>query len=266
MSTLPIALQLYSVRYDLEADYYGTLKAVKEMGYDGVELSGLGAHDEKEVKKMLADLELPITSSHAPVDELMRDGELERYVELGCKYIVAGLRFSGDDEETAHHIETIATLAEKAHKAGLTLNYHNHDFEFKSYKGKYILDTLYETIPADKLLAQIDTCWVKFAGLEPTEYMAKYAGRMPLLHLKDFIKGNGEDAPYDLIGQAENKNKKTDFKFVPLGCGCQNVPSLLEAGKRCGVKWMIVEQDKSEDRPMLDAAKMSIDYLRSLTW
>ena len=33
---LPVALQLYSVRGDLEADFLGTLCKVSEIGYDGV--------------------------------------------------------------------------------------------------------------------------------------------------------------------------------------------------------------------------------------
>ena len=263
---LPIALQLYSVRYDLEADFYGTLKKVKEMGYDGVELSGLGDRDPLEVKVMLEELGLAITSSHAPVDELMRDGEFERYALLGCKYVVMGMRFHGDEEETANYIEIIRTLSEKAHAAGITLQYHNHDFEFMTYKGKYILDTLYEEIPADRLLAQIDTCWVKFAGIDPCEYMKQYKGRTPLLHLKDFIGGKGEDDPYDLIGQTEVKNRRTSFKFVPVGQGCQDIPAILDTAKKTDVQWVIVEQDKSEDRPALESVKMSLDYLRSLEW
>ena len=85
-----------------------------------------------------------------------------------------GMRFHGDDGETANYIETIRTLSEKAHAAGITLQYHNHDFEFLPYNDKCILDTIYETIPANRLLAQIDTCWVKFAGIDPCEYMKKY--------------------------------------------------------------------------------------------
>ena len=264
--TLPVALQLYTVRYDLEKDFYGTLKAVKEMGYNGVELSGLGDRDPVEVKKMLDDLGLPVTSSHVPVPELQRAGEFERYAKAGCKYVVVGLRFSGDEEETARYIEIIRDLANRAHDAGMTLHYHNHDFEFKTYKGKYILDTLYEEIPADRLLVQLDTCWAKFAGIDPCAYLMQYKGRAPLLHLKDFTCGAGGDAPYDLIGQAEVKDKKTDFRFVPLGQGCQDMPSILEAGKAAGVKWMIVEQDKSDCRPPLEAARMSLDYLKKLTW
>ena len=263
---LPIALQLYSVRYDLAEDYFGTLKKVKEMGYDGVELSGLGEKDPLEVKKMLSELDLSLTSSHAPADELMRDGEFERYAALGCKYVVMGMRFHGDDKETAEYIETIRTLSEKAHAAGITLQYHNHDFEFLLYKGKYILDTIYEELSPDKLLAQIDTCWVKFAGIDPCEYMMKYKGRIPLLHLKDFIGGKGEDDPYDLIGQAEVKNRRTSFKFVPIGQGCQDIPAILDTAKKTDVKWVIVEQDKSEDRPPIEAVKMSLDYLRNLKW
>ena len=215
---LPIALQLYSVRYDLADDYYGTLKKVKEMGYDGVELSGLGEKDPTEVKKMLSELGLTLTSSHAPADELLRSGEFERYAELGCKYVVMGMRFHGEDEETAEYIEKVRSISEMAHKVGIILQYHNHDFEFLPYKGKYILDTIYEEIPADRLLVQLDTCWIKYAGIDPCEYMMKYSGRTPLLHLKDFIGGKGEDDPYDLIGMAEVKNRRTDFKFVPIGC------------------------------------------------
>ena len=38
---LPVALQLYSVRDELEADFEGTIAKVKEFGYDGVEFAGL---------------------------------------------------------------------------------------------------------------------------------------------------------------------------------------------------------------------------------
>jgi putative NIF3 family GTP cyclohydrolase 1 type 2 len=37
----PIALQLYSVRDDMEKDFYGTLEKVKALGYEGVEFAGL---------------------------------------------------------------------------------------------------------------------------------------------------------------------------------------------------------------------------------
>ena len=52
-------------------------------------------------------------------------------------------------------------------KLGIQLLYHNHDFEFVKLDGEYALDVLYSTIPADLLQTEIDTCWVKVAGVDP---------------------------------------------------------------------------------------------------
>ena len=56
---LPVALQLYSVRDELEADFEGTIAKVKEFGYDGVEFAGLYGKSAEQVKKILADAGLP---------------------------------------------------------------------------------------------------------------------------------------------------------------------------------------------------------------
>ena len=67
--------------------------------------------------------------------------------------------------------------------------YHNHDFEFvKMPNGQYALDYIYTEIPADLLQTELDICWVKVAGEEPVDYIKKYAGRAPVVHLKDFYK------------------------------------------------------------------------------
>ena len=72
MYNFPIALQLYSVRDDMEADFAGTLKKVKSFGYDGVEFAGLFGHTAEEVKKMCEDAGLTPISAHVPYDELKR--------------------------------------------------------------------------------------------------------------------------------------------------------------------------------------------------
>lgn len=265
---LPIALQIYSVRDELDKDFFGTLKKVKEMGYDGVELSGLNGADPVKVKKMLDELDLQVNSSHAPVAELMEDGAMERYQQAGCSYVVIPWMSYGENNvDLQKNLDVIRTLAEKAKAQGLTLLYHNHNFEFEKVDGRTILDTIYEEIPADLLQTQIDTCWVKFAGTDPAAYVRKYAGRAPLVHLKDFWKEEADDAvPYDLIGQENAPKKKSSFEFRPVGYGMQDIPAILEASKAAGADWVIVEQDESVGRGTLEAAKMSIDYLHSLEW
>ena len=70
-------------------------------------------------------------------------------------------------------------LGETAKKLGMTLLYHNHDFEFVKIGGKYALDVLYDTVPADLLQTELDTCWVNVGGEDPSAYVRKYAGRAP---------------------------------------------------------------------------------------
>ena len=268
MSTLPIALQLYSVREELEQDFIGTLKAVKEMGYDGVEMAGLGHRDPLEVKKILEDIGLVCMSSHAPTDEMQKDGALARYKALGCDYVVVPwMSYGSRHQRLQENLDLIRTLAENAKKEGLTLLYHNHDFEFEKEDGKCILDIIYDTIPADLLKTQLDTCWVNFASMSPVEYLNKYAGRSPLVHIKDYWEAEGNTGvPYDLIGKSREDRENEGFIFKPVGHGIQDIPAILEASKAAGAKWVIVEQAESPEHGALESAKMSIDYLRSFEW
>ena len=148
----------------------------------------------------------------------------------------------------------------------MTLLYHNHDFEFVSLSGQYGLDFLYDAVPADLLKTELDVCWVKYAGVNPADYIRKYAGRCPVVHLKDFV-GRKQDGstPYALIGLDENEKKDTQaFEFRPFGYGCQNVEEVVEAGIESGAKWFIIEQDMSIGRTPLEAAEMSIGTLKKI--
>ncbi len=269
MASLPIGLQLYSVREDLSKDFYGTVKAVKEMGYDAVELSGLKEEwDPKEIKRMIDEVGLICNSSHCPTDDMEKEGTFARYKEAGCDYIVIPwMSYGSRNQRLQENLDLMYKLAEKANKEGLTMLYHNHDFEFKKVDDKCVLDIIYDTIPENLLKTQIDTCWVNFASYDPCEYLRKYAGRSPLVHIKDYWEAEGNTGvPYDLIGKSREDRENEGFIFKPVGHGIQNVPALLEASKAAGAQMIIVEQDESPERPALESAKMSIDYLRSFEW
>ena len=269
MASLPIGLQLYSVREDLSKDFYGTVKAVKEMGYDAVELSGLKDEwDPKEIKKMIDEVGLICNSSHCPTADMEKDGTFARYKEAGCDYIVIPwMSYGGRNQRLQENLDLMYKLCEEAKKEGLTMLYHNHDFEFKKVDGKCVLDIIYDFIPADLLKTELDTCWVNFASFSPVEYLNKYAGRSPLVHIKDYWEAEGNTGvPYDLIGKTREDRENEGFMFKPVGHGIQNVPALIEASKAAGAQMIIVEQDESPERPALESAKMSIDYLRSFEW
>ena len=266
----PIALQLYTVRGNLSSDFEGTLKKVKEMGYDGVEFAGLFGKTAKEVKAMCDSLGLIPVSAHVPFLSMMYEPSiLKIYAEIGCEYVVIPYlteEYRPGQEKFKEVIEGAKVLGQKAKSFGLKLAYHNHDFEFEKIGDEYALDILYKTVSASLLQTQIDTCWVNVGGENPAAYIRKYAGRVELVHLKDFAGCKSENM-YALIGIDENQKKDSmgEFEFRPLGAGVQNFPEILSAAEEAGTKWVIVEQDKPcLGMTPLECAKASIDFLKTL--
>ena len=271
---LPVALQVYSVRDEMAKDFAGTLKKVGEMGYDGVEFAGLGSHSASEVRKMLDDAGLKGVSAHVPYEAMEADVDkvISDYKTLGCKYIAIpwlDLKRAPGGEDFESMIDPILQIGKAAKAAGLQLLYHNHDFEFRKIGDAYGLDVLYDSVPAEFLGTEIDTCWVKVSKLDPAAYVRKYKGRAPIVHLKDFVMGDNVTGNlYELIGD-DNTDTNTGskgFEFKPLGQGVQNIPEILEASLYAGAQWVVVEQDMSNDIPPLEAVKQSREYLKTLGW
>lgn len=270
MKKLPVALQVYSVRDDAKADLEGTLKKISELGYDGVEFAGLYDHSPAEVKELCAKYNLVPISAHVPFVDMLKNpiGVLEQYAEIGCKYVavpylVPEHRPGTDNFE--YVVAFIEILGKAAKKLGIQLLYHNHDFEFIKIDGKYALEILYDTIPADLLKTELDLCWVNVGGENPAEYLRKYAGRAPVVHFKDFW-GEKDENMYELIGIASKAPQRpSGFEFRPVGSGLQDVPSMIEATHEVGAEWIVVEQDKpSMGLTPIECAEKSIKYLRSL--
>ena len=88
--SLPVAIQLYSLRADAAADFRATLEAVKKMGYDGVEFAGLHGNSPEDIKTMCEEIGLTPISAHVPFAELLADTEkvLTSYKTIGCEYVV----------------------------------------------------------------------------------------------------------------------------------------------------------------------------------
>jgi sugar phosphate isomerase/epimerase len=271
-----VALQIYSVRDYAEKNLKETLQKVKDMGYDGVEFAGLYGHEPSEVKKMVDEIGLIPISAHVALDEMLADPDkvIAGYAEIGCKYIAVPYlneeRRPGTDgfKQTIEDIEMLASVAKKY---DIQMLYHNHDFEFKKVDGEYGLDILYQSIPSELLKTEIDTCWVNVAGEDPAEYIRKYSGRSPVVHLKDFVM-SGKEKPkqmYELIGieseEQDEKDAGEAFGFRPVGYGVQNFPAILTASEEAGAEWVIVEQDRpAMGKTSMECADLSRKYLKGL--
>ena len=142
----PVALQLYSVRDDISSDFAGTVNKIHKMGYDGVELSDTCGLNAAEIRSILEETELVPISAHVPPFELFNNTQktIEYYVALGCKYIAFPWmpeEMRTDESVFAETVKKIAAAGKYACDHGITLLYHNHDFEFRTFGGKYLLDT-----------------------------------------------------------------------------------------------------------------------------
>lgn len=270
----PVALQVYSVRDFAEKDLEGTFRQIKEMGYDGVELAGLYGYSYAEVKAAAEKAGLTPISAHVPLADMLADpdGVLAGYASIGCKYVAVPYlpeELRPGTDRFAQTVEDIRMLAGVAKEKGMTMLYHNHDFEFQKIDGEYALDMLYRVIPADLLQTEIDTCWVNVAGEDPAAYIRKYAGRAPVVHLKDFYMSDRDaesDGPfYELIGIDKKAEGQSIFEFRPVGYGMQDFPEILKAAEEAGSSWVVVEQDQpSMEKNSLECAKMSREYLKKL--
>ncbi len=274
---LPVALQLYSVRDSLEKDFIGTLKAVKEMGYDGVEFAGgLYGHSPEEIRDALKEFDLTPVSSHTNLVEMRTQGYsiFDVYKTIGCKYITVPCISPGEkvgEEKFDLMISDLAKFGVIANLYNMPLCYHNHGHEFgKHANGQYGLDYIYSSVPKELLKAQFDVGFIDWMGIDPAEYIKKYTGRVPMLHLKDYASPGKakkedvytrEDAPFIPIQPDEERH----FHVRPVGRGLLDVPSIVKAAEEAGVEWLIAEVDE----PCLDynrnqTAKFAIDYLKDI--
>jgi len=275
MSNLKVGIQLYSLREEMEKDMDATLKKVKEMGYDYVEFAGYFGKSAEEVRAILDKYELTCISVHQGYDIFLNDekASIDYLKTIGAKYCAVpwmGLEKHKGSDVYEQTIKEFNQVGKALKDNGIQLLYHNHDFEFQKVDDKFILDWLYESVSEDILKTEIDTCWVHYAGYNPSEYVLKYSGRAPIVHLKDFVCKNLAQGPvYALIDNEGKEGKAASredngFEFRPVGSGIQNFPEILKAAEKAGAEYVIVEQDQWYDGSALDCAKQSREYLKSL--
>jgi sugar phosphate isomerase/epimerase len=251
MKRIPVALQLYSVREDCARDLQGTLEAIANMGYEGVEFAGYHGYSAEELSKILEDLGLKVAGSHLRIETLMGD-ELRKTVEfnkiLGNKYLVVPWLPEEMRNSKAAWTETarlMNTISEKVKPEGMCVGYHNHIFEFKPINGETPWDIFFgEAEP--EIIMQLDTGNAMRGNLtadEVIEIIKRYPKRAVTVHLKEFSATN-ENA---LIGEG-------DMKWEEFFKACETVG---------GTEWYIVEQE-SYAYPPLECVERCLKNLKRL--
>lgn len=272
-----IGYQLYSARELAQSDLEGVLRQLAGMGYEGVEFAGFYGHSPQEIRRLLKASGLAAASSHVPLKLALEDmgSVIDFHKAIHCPYIAIpyleeSLRPGASGFSSV--LRLLYRFGRQCRKNGIQLLYHNHDFEFVEVSGQAGLDFLFDAIPPKLLQTEIDTCWVKYSGIDPVAYVGKYAGRAPVLHLKDFVGQKTHRPPYGLLGlpplppgeESQEAPREIPFAYRPLGHGCQDIPALWQAAQAAGVQWIIVEQDNSPDQDPLGDARKSMETLGKL--
>ncbi len=255
---LPIGLQLYTVRTELEKDFPGTLRKVAAIGYKEVELYAFLNMRASEIRRGIADNGLVCEVAH--YDMTLKDGlarEIDYAKELGLRYMLMAWltpeeRRSLDDYK--HHADFFNHAGEQCKKAGIQFGYHNHNFEFKTYNGVLAFDELLRRTDPHLVQIELDCFWITFAGKDPVEYFRKYPGRYPMLHIKDRKPG------YGLSTDVDDK----PGPFTEVGRGTIDWKPIFAAAPAAGVKRIFVEQDFCDGSPF-ESARISYEYLKNLS-
>lgn len=246
-----IAAQLYTLRDSLKTpeDIARTLPKVRRIGYEAVQLSGLGPIGKKELKKLLDENGLVCCATHEPYGRLLKEPEAvaEEHAVLECRYTACPSLPKGMHNEAGFK-EAARTLSEAGKKlaaAGVTLTYHNHSFEFERFGGRLGLEILYDESDPQHLQGELDTYWVQHGGANPAAWCRRLRHRLPLVHLKD-------------MGILEGKQT-----YVEIGEGNLDWAAILAACREAGTGWYIVELDTCPREP-LESLRISIENLRKM--
>ncbi|OQA85409.1 MAG: Xylose isomerase-like TIM barrel [Lentisphaerae bacterium ADurb.Bin242] len=242
----PVAVQLYSLREEAEADFRKTLERVAAIGFNGVETAGFHSLKPVELQKIVSDLGMKVCSMHGglPQDPKAFDEWVGNAKLFGNDTLITG--FWTDQYNSVEAIRKTADLCnatiEKLKPYGLRFALHNHWMEFMKVDGELAYSRLAKLCP--ELLFEIDTYWAaNFGANDPAEMVALFKDRTPFLHIKD-----GSGGPHN-------------EPQVAVGDGIMDFHKIIPAADPKVLRWLVVELDSCAT-DMFTAVEKSCRYLK----
>ena len=243
---MKVGAQLYTVRTytQTERDFKDTIEKIAKIGYQTVQISGIGRGIKPEKVRQICD-------------EAGLKNDTERLIEehniLGCDYIgLGGMPDKYRNAEWLYHFaKDFKEPAKKIAASGKLLMYHNHHFEFNKFAAegapdaapdKRILEYLVDWFTPEELGFTLDTYWVQAAGADVCEWVRKLKDRIPCVHLKDM----------EMVGN--------EAVMAPVMQGNLNFSGIFKELENSSCKYMLVEQDTCRTSPF-DCLQVSYENL-----
>ncbi|SEJ77067.1 Sugar phosphate isomerase/epimerase [Cyclobacterium xiamenense] len=251
-----IGLQLYSLRADIDGNVSGILQQVAAIGFTHLEAANYSegtiyGYAPEEIRKMIADLGMSMQSAHVggPRDfSGAKHGEAldwwkaaaAAHAAVGASFLIKPSMPKPDSlqelEKWCNYYNEIGAIA---NANDLQFGFHNHSREFDEIEGQVMYDFMLENTDPDLFCMELDVYWATKAGKDPVAYLKKYAGRFPLLHIKD----------EEEIGQS----------------GTMNFGPIFDAAYAQGMKGYYVEVERYNHAP-IKSVEMSYDYLNEAAY
>lgn len=257
---------------------YEVMKACSELGYHCMEISQVAMTPEnvKGFKQACDDFGMKISSCTASLEPMIPGMPGEYLVSdfdkivadckaLDCDMLRIGMlpmTCMGSREKALDFVKRADEMAERLKEHGIDLYYHNHHVEFVKYDGEYLLDIIKNN--TKHMGFELDIHWIQRGGENPVDFINRYAGRIRLLHLKDY-----RIAPVKL---PEGKFDAASFmqaftgniEFAEVGEGNLPIKACIEAGLTGGSEYFLIEQDTTYGRDPFESLKISRDNLIKL--
>jgi sugar phosphate isomerase/epimerase len=268
-----LGIQLYSVREDMFKKPLETLKALADMGYVHVEHANyvnrkFYGYKATEFKKVLDDLGLKMPSGHTVMTAAHWDKAKNDFTDV-WKYTVDDAATMGQefvispsiDEKLRRsydglmlQLDIFNKSGELCKKQGMVFGYHNHDFEFtEKINDTLLYDLIIKNTDQNLVIQQLDFGNMYGSGGRAKEWIDKYHGRFPSLHVKDEIKSAGKGEMND------------GYDSTIIGSGVVDPKMLCQLAKKVGgARHFIIEQESYQDKTPLQAAKINLDIIK--TW
>jgi len=247
----------YTYRNSFEKNVPATLDTIKNLGIVDMEFSNLFNTPAASLRKMLDERGIKCSSFGVSYDDFVNSTEevANNAKILGATFVrVAWIPHEDtfdleDAKKTVSDFNRAGKLLKEKHN--LTFCYHNHGYEFGSYKKGTLFDYLMENTDPKYVSFEMDILWTFFPGQDPAQLLVKYGKRFKLMHLKDLRKGVKGDAS----GKTSQEND------VVLGTGQLDIPAILKAAKKAGIEHYYIE-DESKLKSV--QVPQTMVYLKSL--
>ena len=259
--SVPLGLQLYTVRADLAKDYEGTMKQLKSFGLNHVQANlTMAGKSSADQRKLYDSMGVVWESIHAGGDGLRLNlqATIDEAKSVGIKNITCSFPLYPEDravilkgptvDDWKRNADTFNKAGAACKAAGMSFGYHNHNIEFRKIGEVVPYDLLLKETDPALVQMEMDIGWVMAAGADPVAYLTKYPSRFHSLHIKD-LKPQG----------IPNFNMKMISAII--GKGIVDWKAVLAAAHKTRLERAFLEIEEPYDPSALEMVKQSFEFM-----